>query len=42
LRRSGVASFDGAAGAFACLLFIPLYFPCTVALAAVYRETGPG
>ncbi len=34
------ARFDGAAGAFAYLLFILLYFPCTAALAAVYRETN--
>jgi len=34
--------FDGAAGAFAYLLFILLYFPCTAALAAVYRETNLG
>ena len=34
------ARFDGAAGAFAYLLFILLYAPCTAALAAVYRETG--
>ncbi len=34
------AKFDGAAGAFAYLLFILLYFPCTAALAAVYRETN--
>jgi ferrous iron transport protein B len=34
--------FDGAAGAFAYLLFILLYFPCTAALAAVYRETNAG
>jgi len=34
--------FDGAAGAFAYLLFILLYFPCTAALAAVYRETNMG
>jgi len=34
--------FDGAAGAFAYLLFILLYFPCTSALAAVYRETNLG
>lgn len=32
--------FDGAAGAFAYLLFILLYFPCVAALAAVYRETN--
>ncbi len=34
--------FDGAAGAFAYLLFILLYVPCTAALAAVYRETNLG
>ena len=34
--------FDGAGGAFAYLLFILLYFPCTAALAAVYRETNAG
>ena len=34
--------FDGAAGAFAYLLFILLYFPCTAALAAVFRETNMG
>jgi ferrous iron transport protein B len=34
------ARFDGAAGAFAYLLLILLYFPCTAALAAVYRETN--
>lgn len=34
--------FDGAAGAFAYLLFILLYFPCVAATAAVYRETTPG
>jgi ferrous iron transport protein B len=34
--------FDGAAGAFAYLLFILLYFPCTAALAAIYREAGRG
>jgi ferrous iron transport protein B len=33
--------FDGAAGAFAYLLFILLYFPCTAAIAAVYQESGP-
>jgi ferrous iron transport protein B len=32
--------FDGNAGAFAYLLFILLYFPCTAALAAVFRETN--
>ncbi len=36
------ARFDGQAGAFAYLLFILLYFPCTAALAAVYRETDLG
>jgi ferrous iron transport protein B len=36
------ARFDGSAGAFAYLLFILLYFPCTAALAAVYRETNLG
>ncbi len=36
------ARFDGAAGAFAYLLFILLYFPCVAALAAVYQETTPG
>lgn len=34
------ARFDGAAGAFAYLLFILLYFPCTAAIAAVYQESG--
>ena len=38
---SAMASrFDGAAGAFAYLLFILLYFPCTAAIAAVYQESG--
>lgn len=37
-----VSRFDGAAGAFAYLLFILLYFPCTAALAAVFRETNAG
>jgi ferrous iron transport protein B len=32
--------FDGAAGAFAYLLFILMYFPCTAATAAVYQESG--
>jgi ferrous iron transport protein B len=36
------ARFDGAAGAFAYLLFILLYFPCVAAIAAVHRETGTG
>ncbi|HNQ03297.1 MAG TPA: Fe(2+) transporter permease subunit FeoB [Thiobacillaceae bacterium] len=35
------ARFDGAAGAFAYLLFILLYMPCTAALAAMYQESGP-
>jgi ferrous iron transport protein B len=35
------ARFDGTAGAFAYLLFILLYFPCTAAIAAVYQEAGP-
>ncbi len=34
------ARFDGAAGAFAYLLFILLYVPCTAAIAAVYQESG--
>ena len=34
------ARFDGAAGAFAYLLFILLYFPCTAASAAVHHESG--
>ncbi|EIJ33574.1 Fe(2+) transporter permease subunit FeoB [Thiothrix nivea] len=34
------ARFDGVAGAFAYLLFILLYFPCTAAIAAVYQESG--
>jgi ferrous iron transport protein B len=33
--------FDGAAGAFAYLLFILLYIPCVAALAAIYQEAGP-
>jgi len=37
-----VSRFDGSAGAFAYLLLILLYFPCTAALAAVYRETNAG
>jgi ferrous iron transport protein B len=36
------ARFDGAAGAFAYLLFILLYAPCTAAVAAIWRETSPG
>jgi ferrous iron transport protein B len=34
--------FDGAAGAFAYLLFILLYMPCVAAIAAVYQETTAG
>jgi ferrous iron transport protein B len=34
------ARFDGGAGAFAYLLFILLYFPCTAAIAAVHQESG--
>ncbi|AUM00972.1 ferrous iron transport protein B [Rhodocyclaceae bacterium] len=34
------ARFDGSAGAFAYLLFILLYMPCTAATAAVYQESG--
>ena len=34
------ARFDGAAGAFAYLLFILLYTPCAAALAAVHQEGG--
>ena len=34
------ARFDGAAGAFAYLLFILLYAPCTAAIAAIYQESG--
>ena len=36
-----VERFDGTAGAFAYLLFILLYQPCSAAIAAVYRETTP-
>ena len=32
--------FDGAAGAFAYLLFILLYFPCNAATAAIFQESG--
>ncbi|MGR9053945.1 MAG: nucleoside recognition domain-containing protein, partial [Gammaproteobacteria bacterium] len=35
-------SFDGAAAAFAYLLFILLYAPCVAATAAIYRETTTG
>ncbi|RJX33071.1 MAG: Fe(2+) transporter permease subunit FeoB [Oxalobacter sp.] len=34
------ARFDGAAGAFAYMVFILLYFPCAAAVAAVYQESG--
>lgn len=38
---SAMASrFDGTAGAFAYLLFILLYFPCTAAIAVVFQESG--
>ncbi len=37
-----VIRFDGIAGAFAYLLFILLYSPCTAAIAAIYRETTIG
>ncbi len=33
--------FDGVHGAFAYLLFVLLYMPCTAAIAAVAREIGP-
>lgn len=36
------ARFDGAAGAFAYLLFILMYSPCVAAIAAIHRETSPG
>ena len=32
--------FDGSIGAFAYLLFILLYFPCTATVAVVYQEAG--
>jgi ferrous iron transport protein B len=32
--------FDGAAGAFAYLLFVLLYFPCVATIAAIKREAG--
>ncbi|ABA77965.1 Fe(2+) transporter permease subunit FeoB [Rhodobacter sphaeroides] len=35
------ALFDGQAGAFAYLLMVLLYVPCTAAIAAVWREAGP-
>jgi ferrous iron transport protein B len=34
--------FDGAAGAFAFLVFILLYIPCAAATGAIYRETTVG
>ena len=34
------AHFDGAAGAFAYLLFVLLYMPCAAAMGALVRETG--
>ncbi len=37
---SMVTLFGGQAAAFAYLLFILLYFPCSAAIAAVYRETN--
>lgn len=45
-RTSGIfgamaSRFDGRAGAFAYLLFILLYMPCTSATATVYQESGP-
>ena len=36
------ARFDGAAGAFAYLLFILLYSPCVAAIGAIQRETTAG
>ena len=33
-------SFDGKSGAFAYLLFILLYAPCTAATAAIFKETN--
>ncbi len=36
------ARFDGAAGAFANLVVILLYFTCVAAIAAVYPETTAG
>ena len=35
-----VSRFGGSAAAFAYLLFILMYFPCTAATAAIYREAG--
>lgn len=36
-----LARFGSGAAAFAYLLFILLYFPCTAAVAAIYQEAGP-
>lgn len=35
-----ISRFGGQAAAFAYLLFILMYFPCTAATAAIYREAG--
>ncbi|MDT8853567.1 Fe(2+) transporter permease subunit FeoB [Paracoccaceae bacterium Fryx2] len=35
------AQFDGQIGAFAYLLMVLLYMPCSAAIAAVWRESGP-
>ena len=37
---SMVTLFEGKIGAFAYLLFVLLYFPCSAAIAAVYQETN--
>ncbi len=37
---SMVAKFQSSAAAFAYLIFVLLYFPCSAAIAAVYRETN--
>lgn len=39
---SMVTLFGSWSAAFSYLLFVLLYFPCSAAIAAVYRETGPG
>ena len=39
---SMVTLFGSRSAAFSYLLFVLLYFPCSAAIAAVYRETGPG
>ncbi|SNX73894.1 ferrous iron transport protein B [Cereibacter ovatus] len=36
------ALFDGQAGAFAYMLMVLLYVPCSATIAAVWREAGPG